>query len=78
MNKTIYPCLTLKGKIKEAADFYINTFGEGKIIQTSPYVIQIELSGQKFMLLNEGPTSSPNISISFMVISETTEESEQY
>ena len=78
MNKSIYPCLTLKGKITEAADFYINTFGEGKIIQTSPYVIQIELSGQKFMLLNEGPVSSPNISISFMVISETIEESEQY
>lgn len=78
MNNSIYPCLTLKGKITEAADFYINTFGEGRIRQTSPYVIQIELSGQKFMLLNEGPSSSPNISISFMVISETPEESEAF
>ncbi|SFD15190.1 Glyoxalase superfamily enzyme, possibly 3-demethylubiquinone-9 3-methyltransferase [Chitinophaga sp. CF118] len=78
MNNFVYPCLTIKGKIAEAADFYINTFGEGKIGQTSPYVIQIELSGQKFLLLNEGPTSSPNASISFMVTCEKAEETEQY
>ncbi len=71
MNNSIYPCLILKGKVAEAADFYIHTFGEGKIVQTSPFVILIELSGQKLMLLNEGPSSSPNASISFMVISET-------
>lgn len=78
MNNSIYPCLTLKGKVAEAADFYINTFGEGKIVETSPYVIQIQLSDQKFMLLNEGPGSLPNASISFMVISETAEETEKY
>lgn len=78
MNNSIYPCLTLKGKVAEAADFYISTFGEGKIAQTSPFVILIELSGQKIMLLNDGPASSPNASISFMVISETAEETEQY
>lgn len=78
MNNLIYPCLTLKGKVAEAADFYINTFGEGLILQTSPYVIQIQLSGQKFMLLNEGPSTVPNPSISFMVTSETVEETELY
>ncbi|WP_069658470.1 VOC family protein [Arcticibacter eurypsychrophilus] len=78
MNNSIYPCLTIKGKTAEAADFYINTFGEGKILQTSFYVVQIQLSGQRFMLLNDGPSSSPNPSISFMVISETAEETEQY
>lgn len=75
---SIYPCLTLKGKVAEAADFYIHTFGEGKITQTSPYVISISLSGEKFMLLNDGPTALPNPSISFMVISETTGETEAY
>jgi len=78
MKNSIYPCLTLKGKVAEAADFYIRTFGEGKILQTNPFVIQIELSGQKFMLLNDGPTSLPNPSISFMVISDTEKETEQY
>lgn len=78
MNDFIYPCLCIKGKVAEAADFYIQAFGEGNISQTSPYVIAIELSGQRFMLLNEGPNSSPNASISFMVISETAAETEQY
>lgn len=78
MKNSIYPCLTLKNKVAEAADFYINTFGEGKIIQTTHYVIVIELSGQKLMLLNEGPSSQPNAAISFMVISEEPEETERY
>lgn len=78
MNNSIYPCLTIKGKIAEASDFYIQTFGEGKISQHSGIVIQIELSGQKFMLLNDGPSSSPNPSISFMVVSENPEETEKY
>lgn len=78
MNNSIYPCLTLKGKVAEAADFYINAFGDGKILQTSPFVIQIQLGGQKFMLLNDGPRSKPNASISFMVIIETEEEVEKY
>ncbi|WP_316811103.1 VOC family protein [Pedobacter heparinus] len=78
MNNSIYPCLTLKGKIAEASDFYIQTFGEGKVIQTSAFVIQIELSGQNFMLLNDGPSSLPNPSISFMVMCSTAEETERY
>jgi len=78
MNNSIYPCLTLKGKVAEAADFYINTFGEGKIAQTSPFVILIELSGQSLMLLNDGPSSKPNAAISFMVTSESAEETEKY
>lgn len=78
MNNSIYPCITLKGKVAEAADFYINTFGEGKILQTSPFVILIELYGQNFMLLNEGPSTTPNASVSFMVTTETPEETERY
>lgn len=78
MNNYIYPCLTLKGKVAEAADFYISTFGDGQIVQTSPFVIQIELSGQKFMLLNDGPTALPNPSVSFMVIVHSDEEIEGF
>lgn len=78
MKNSIYPCLTLRGKIAEASDFYIQTFGEGKVAQTSSFVIQIELSGQKIMLLNDGPTSTPNPSISFMVMCGTEAETEKY
>ncbi|MBB2148602.1 VOC family protein [Pedobacter gandavensis] len=78
MKNFIYPCLTIRGKITEAAEFYTQTFGEGKIGTTHPFVIQIELSGQKFMLLNEGPSTDPNPAISFMVLGENAEETEKY
>jgi predicted 3-demethylubiquinone-9 3-methyltransferase (glyoxalase superfamily) len=77
MNNSIYPCLSLKAKIAEAADYYISVFGEGRITQTSPIVITIELRGQKFMLL-DGPNTKPNAAVSFMVTSETAEETERY
>lgn len=78
MKNSIYPCLTLRGKITEASDFYIQTFEDGKVAQTSPFVIQIDLSGQKFMLLNDGPTSTPNPSVSFMVMCGDEKETEKY
>ena len=78
MKSSIHPCLTIKGKIADAADFYINTFGDGKIIQSNPIVIMMQLFGQKFMLLNDGPSTMPNPSISFMLSSETAEETEGY
>ena len=78
MNNSIYPCLTLKGKIAEASGFYIDVFGSAKVAQTSPFVIQLEVFGQKIMLLNDGPSALPNPSISFMVMTESAEETEQY
>jgi predicted 3-demethylubiquinone-9 3-methyltransferase (glyoxalase superfamily) len=78
MNNSIYPCITIKNRISEASDFYRNTFEEAKILHTSQWVIQLELSGQKFMLLNEGPSSTPNPSISFMVMTRSAEETERY
>jgi len=78
MNNSIYPCITLKGKVAEAADFYLKAFDDGKIAQSAPFLVQMQLAGQKFMLLNDGPTSRPNASISFMVIIETESELEKY
>jgi len=78
LNNAIYPCLILKGKVAEATDFYIDTFGSGKVIQTNPIVTFIALSGQNFMLLNDGTASVPNATFSFMVVSENPEETEQY
>lgn len=78
MNNSIYPCLTIKGKIAEAADFYLDTFGDGAITSSNPIVITLKLSGQQFMLLNDGPSSTPNPSISFMVLSESEEDTEAY
>ncbi|WPV65265.1 VOC family protein [Chitinophaga sp. LS1] len=78
MNNSIYPCLTIKGKIAEAADFYLDTFGDGAITSSNPIVITLKLSGQQFMLLNDRPSSTPNPSISFMVLSENEQDTEAY
>jgi predicted 3-demethylubiquinone-9 3-methyltransferase (glyoxalase superfamily) len=78
MNNRIYPCIALKGQIAEAAAFYVDTFGEGKIVQTSAYVRLLDLSGQLIMLLNEGPESQPNAATSIMVTAGSVEETRQY
>jgi len=78
MNNSIYPCLIIKGKTAEAAEFYLKTFGQGKTVNASSLVVQIELSGQRFMILNDGPSTKPNSSISFMVLSKDLNEVEQY
>jgi len=78
MNNTIYPCLAIRGKMAEAADYYVDVFGEGSILRSNAFVIQLQLKGQKFMLLNEGPASPPNPAISFMVLCHEVEETEGY
>lgn len=78
VKNAIYPCLILKDKVAEATDFYLQTFGKGKVLSTNPIVTFLELSGQHFMLLNDGTASVPNVTFSFMVISETPEETARY
>ena len=35
MRNLIYPCIALKGRAAEAAEFYVNTFGDGSIGQSN-------------------------------------------
>ncbi len=77
MNNDIFPCLWYDGDAKESADFYCDAFN-GKITVESPMVINLDLFGQRFMLLNGGPQFQKNASISFMVLCETEEEVEKY
>lgn len=78
MNNSIYPCITLKNKVAEAATYYTSIFDSAKILQTSFYVSLLEISGQKLMLLNDGPTAAPNPSISFMMMAGSAEETDRY
>ncbi len=70
MSNNLYPCIWLDGKGREAADFYCNVFGGGKITADSPMVVTFELSGQKFMVLNGGPRFKPTAATSFFVVLE--------
>jgi predicted 3-demethylubiquinone-9 3-methyltransferase (glyoxalase superfamily) len=73
----IYPCLWFNGNAKEAATFYSSVFPDTIITDESPFVVNFESSGQKFMCLNGGPEFPINPSISFFVVCETIEEVEQ-
>ncbi|KUJ56753.1 VOC family protein [Chryseobacterium aquaticum] len=77
MNNNIFPCLWYDGDAKESADFYCQVFG-GTITTDTPVFLNIELFGQKLMLLNGGPQFKKNASVSFMVLCETEEEVEKY
>jgi predicted 3-demethylubiquinone-9 3-methyltransferase (glyoxalase superfamily) len=73
MNNNIHPCIWFNGNAKAAAGFYCSLFPGSKITADTPMVVNFELSGQKFMGLNGGPMFKPNASISFTVICETDE-----
>lgn len=77
MNTTIFPCLWFDGKVKEAAAFYCQTFG-GRITADTPAVVNMDLFGQKLMILNGGPQFTKNASISFTVLCEREEEVQKY
>lgn len=77
MNNNIFPCLWYDGDAKNSADFYCKIF-EGKITAENTMVINIDIFGQRLMLLNGGPQFEKNASISFMIVCETKEEVEKY
>ena len=74
MQNEIFPCLWFDGKTKEAAEFYCSIFENTIITSENSLVITFESVGQKFMLLNGGPYSTINPSVSFFVVCETEEE----
>ncbi|AZA55264.1 VOC family protein [Chryseobacterium sp. G0201] len=73
MNNDIFPCLWYDGDAKQSAEFYCKVF-DGKITTDTPVVMNIDLFGQKIMLLNGGPQFEKNASVSFMVICESEDE----
>lgn len=74
MKNKIYPCLWFDGKAKEAAEFYCSVFRNSQITDENPLVVNFQVSGQKFMLLNGGPQFKINPSISFYVVCESLDE----
>lgn len=77
MKNNIFPCLWFDTEGNAAAKFYTEIFG-GKITVDTPSVINFELFGQRFMILNAGPQFEKNASISFMVLCETEDEVERF
>ena len=76
MKHTIYPCLWFDGNAKHAAEFYCTIFGNAKITNDTPMVVNFEIEGSKIMGLNGGPMFKINPSISLMVTCASKEETE--
>lgn len=77
MNNDILPCLWYDGDGKQSAEFYCKVFN-GTVTPDTPVVLNIELFGQKLMLLNGGPQFEKNASVSFTIICETDDEVQNY
>lgn len=77
MTNQIYPCLWFDGNAKAASDFYCSIFKNSKITVDTPMVVIFELSGKKFMGLNGGPMYKFTPAISFFVLLESINETNE-
>jgi predicted 3-demethylubiquinone-9 3-methyltransferase (glyoxalase superfamily) len=80
MKKNIFPCFWFDpetASAQSAADFYREVFRDAKITSDTDVVVNMELFGQKVILLNGGPQFRPNPSISLFMVFETMEEIDQ-
>lgn len=79
------------GEAKKAADFYAATFPESSVhrVNRAPsdfpdgkegneLTVEFSVLGRKFLGLNGGPRFRPNESVSFMVITDSQEETDRY
>lgn len=79
------------GEARKAAKFYAKTFPESSIerVNTAPgdfpggredseLTVEFTVLGRPFIGLNGGPNFSPNESVSFMVVTESQEETDHY
>lgn len=67
MKNSIYPCIWFNNNAAEAAEFYTTVFDSAVVRSDAGVVVTLEMSGQRFMLLNGGPEFQINPALSFMV-----------
>jgi predicted 3-demethylubiquinone-9 3-methyltransferase (glyoxalase superfamily) len=91
ITQKIFPCLWFDDKAEEAANFYIETFGNGRIVNVrrapadypsgqagDVLVVIFELFGQRYTGLNGGPTFKFNEAFSLEVRCEDQAEVDKY
>ncbi len=77
MPNQIYPCLWFNGNAKAAAEYYCSIFKNSKITVDTPLVVNFELDGKKFMGLNGGPNFTFTAAISFFVLLESIDQTNE-
>jgi predicted 3-demethylubiquinone-9 3-methyltransferase (glyoxalase superfamily) len=84
------PCIWFDDQAEEAASFYTSVVPNSRIVQTQRYpesavevsgkpagsvmVVDVDLGGQRFQLLNGGPGFTPDEAISFVLQCDTQDE----
>lgn len=90
--KQITPCLWFDSEAEDAAKFYTSVFPNSKITETVPYIsetpsnkpigstmlVNLEINGQPFTLLNGGPYFKISEAISFQVFCKDQAEIDSY
>lgn len=71
---SIFPCFWMNSEAQLAAEFYLQVFPDARVTIANAMVVQLELRGSKFMLLNGGPQFQANPSISNFIYCGSTEE----
>ncbi len=79
------------GQAKKAAEFYAATFPDSEVGRVnmapgdfpggaagSELTVEFTVLGRKFVGLNGGPVFTPNEAVSFMVVTDTQEETDRY
>ena len=80
-----------RGKAREAAEFYASVFPDSHVGEAHPsavdlpsakvgedLTVEFTVLGQAYVGLNGGPNFKPNEAVSFMVLTETQEETDRY
>lgn len=90
--QSITPCMWFDNEAEDAAKFYISVFPNSKILETVPYIsetpsnkpvgsvmlVNLEINGQPFTLLNGGPYFKITEAISFQVFCKDQAEIDSY
>jgi predicted 3-demethylubiquinone-9 3-methyltransferase (glyoxalase superfamily) len=78
MSHAIYPSLWFNQNAKEASEYYLRIFKGAKKLSENPFVVMLEINGNRLMLLNGGPEFSFSEATSLVITCDTQVEIDYY